>query len=221
MPSSLFLQVIEGRAAVPVAAGVPGDAEFASMVKARRRELHKLTNLFAEGTIDLAQWYDQSVAVLLEGHTRAAYFGRMLALQADVESELVDALAGQAATDAEEYYLRGFAEALLDKDPRYWDADAEKWITDTIQDRQDLYLGKMRGTANGAFLRESVGFYFDWMLGGTEDHCSECPDYAAGSPWAVNELPTHPGNNDTPCRFNCLCFLRREDDVYGFRRLDF
>lgn len=220
MPSSLFLQVIEGRAAVAQAAGVPGDAEFASMVKARRRELHRLTKLFTAGTIDIAEWFDQFTNVLLEGHTRASHFGRMLAAQQELAGELIDVLAAQAAVDSESYYLRGFAEALMDKDPRYWDAEAEMWLPEAIEDRQDLYLGKMRGTANAAFLRDSHGFDFYWMLGGTEDHCSECPDYAAGSPWAASELPTTPGMNDTPCRFNCLCFLRREDDVYGFRRLD-
>ncbi len=224
MPS-VVLRLIEGglsRAAVAVTDGVPGNAEFSGMIKARRRELHTITKMFANGEITLAAWHDRCMAILLEGHTRANYFGRMLAAQVELDPENADIFAAVAATDSEEYYLRGFSEALQDLDSRYWDAEAQAWLTDAIEARQDLYLGKMRGTANAAFLRESLDDQlFYWMLGGTEDHCQECPDYAAGSPWRADELPTHPGDNSTPCRFNCLCFLRREDDVYGFRKLDF
>jgi hypothetical protein len=218
MPS-IALALLLREAAVPeIIDVVPGDPEFASMVKARRRELHKITRLLQKGDIGIEEWYDQSVGVLLEGHTRGAYYGRLLAIQKQAKSDVIDAWAGQAAMDGEEYYLRGFAEALLAKDPRYWDAENERWILGAIEDRQDMYLGKLRGTANAAFLRESSGYFFDWLTGGVESrHCTECPEYEAASPWGADELPTVPGACDTPCLMECNCFLKREDDVTGFK----
>lgn len=219
MPS-IALAILREAAVPEITDIVPGDPEFLSMVKGRRRELHALTKKLAKGEITVDQWGEAMEGVLLEGHTRGAYYGRMLAMQKQSASELVDVLAGQAALDSETYYLRGFYDALRDKDPRYWDAEAEKWLAGAIEDRQDMYLHRIRGTANAAFLRESPGFFFDWVLGGVEDHCTECPDLAALSPWGSNELYKYPGSNETPCLFNCRCFLKREDDVIGFKPID-
>lgn len=221
MPS-VALYLLEGgldRAAAPVFEVVPGDPEFAQMVKARRRELHRVTALLANGEVTPVQWAEQMQAILLEGHTRANYFGRMLAAQEVLESELVDVLAAQAAMDSEDYYLRGFLDAILGKDPRYWDEEAQNWMTGAIQGRQDLYLGFMRGTANNALLRETpFDVLFDWKLGLVETvHCGDCPDLAAGNPWRADELPTTPGMNQTQCLFHCACWIEREDGVIGFR----
>lgn len=191
------------------------------MLKARRRELHKITQLFTSDKITLDQWFDQMTAVLLEGHTKASYFGRMLAAQEELAGELVDVLHAQAAVDGEDYYLRGFAEAIYNKDPRYWDAEAEKWKAAAIEDRQDLYLPKMRGTANDAFLRESEPFTMDWLFGLTEKHCIDCLDMNAGNPWKPSEMPTAPGKHELICKLGCDCYLRRSDGVQGFLRVDF
>ncbi len=220
MPSLALAILI--RAAVPVVvSGIPGDPEFAGLVKARRREMHAATRKLADGLISLDDWAEMMRGLLLEGHTRGAYFGRILGLQDEVVPELVDVLAGRAAMDGETFYLRGFLDSLKQKDPRYWDAETKQWIEDRIDGRQDMYLGKLRGTANAAFLRSSpVASKFAWRLGGAEDHCEECPEYAAWGFLPEQEWPTHPGDSDTPCRYNCKCHLQRDDDVTGFKPVE-
>ena len=216
MPSLALALLL--RAALPVSEpAVPGDPEFIGMIKARRREMHAATVKLAGKVITSDQWYELMRGVLLEGHTRAAYLGRLVSLQESGAAELADVLAGQAVCDAEEFYLRGFLADLLAKDPRFWDAELETWIEESIKRRQDAYLGRMRGTANEAFLRHSpVDAKFAWKLGATEDHCSECPEYATWGALPETEWPTTPGGNDTPCMFNCKCHFERDDGVTGF-----
>lgn len=226
MPSLAIaiLDRLEDReAALPaeVPSSVPTDADFARMLARRRKEFASITKQLVKGDIDAFEWATRFEAILLEGHTNAAHMGRMLALQEAVEGDLVDILRGQTAVDAEHYYTQGFLESLLNKDPRYWDEEAKKWNQVAIRQRQDFYLGKMRGTANEAFIAESpdeAEIY--WRLGGAEDHCEECPEYAEMSPWLKNELPTWPGDNDTPCRFNCTCFVTI-NDIDGFKPVRF
>jgi hypothetical protein len=226
MPSLAIsiLDELESREAalpVDVPETVPDDADFQRMLSRRRKEFAAITRKLADGDIDPIEWANLFEASILEGHTHAAHMGRMLALQEVVEAELVDLLRGQAAADAEHFYVQGFFQALLDKDPRYWDEEAEKWNQLAIRQRQDFYLGKMRGTANQAFIEESGDdSEITWHLGGTEDHCTECPEYAGMSPFLKDELPTWPGDNDTPCRFNCLCYISI-DKVDGFKSVRF
>lgn len=215
MPS-VALAVLRDAVPKPAPQNIPGDAEMAAMIAERRREFWLSTAKMVIDEISLDEWGEIGNAVLLEGHTNAAWFGRLLGLQLEGEAILDDVLIGQAASDLESYYYGGFLQNLRDKDPRYWDEELAAWKDAAIKARQDSYLGRMRGTANMSFLRYSGRQDFYWRLGAPEEHCAECPEYAAMSPMPADEWPTAPGENDTPCLFNCGCFFEREDGVTGF-----
>lgn len=220
MPKLLSLAILDqllGMAS-PAAevASAPTDADFVAMVHARRREMHAITDRLIAKEINVDDWADLMHAAILEGHTKGWQLGRHLS--GDLEDDLNDLLRGLNKADAEKYYLQGFRDALLARDPRYWDEELEEF-KESIKSRQDLYLGKMRGTANEAFVNKSPrnNREFDWVLGGTEDHCEDCPEFAADSPWQADELFAYPGSGETQCKFNCLCHLVRSDGVSGFK----
>lgn len=224
MPSVLraILDALEGRGEQPeIELKAPTDIDFRKMVATRRKQFASLTRKLSKGDLDPYEWAAFMEAILFDGHTNAALLGRRLAKQKWVRAALIDMARGQAATDAEHVHLHGFLEALSAKDPRYWDESTKSWIEPAILDRQTLYLGKMRGTANQAFIAETpADSLVHWRLGGSEDHCAHCPEYAALSPFEKSELPTWPGDNDTPCRFNCLCYIEI-DDITGFAPVRF
>lgn len=212
--------MLTGRLTRAVVASIPSQADYERMVRQRRREFHAATRRMIDGALSLDDWFDSCDAILLEGHTSAWQMGRNLA--GDLEDDINDLLRGMAARDEESYYLRGFLDALKRRDPRYWDEELEAWRADAIAARQDMYLGKMRGTANRAFVDHTPADLdeFYWRMAAIEDHCSECPELESLSPFASDTLFTVPGASDTPCRYNCLCYLERVDGRQGFARLE-
>lgn len=217
-----LLSALTLRAAQPISdvAKVPSQRDYEEMARKARGRLHAITDSLTVGDIDLREWFERFDSILLDAHTTAYGMGRNLA--GDLEDDINDLIRGMEARDAESYYLRGFLDALRGLDERYWDAEAEKWKADAIKSRQDLYIGKVRGTANEAFVEHTPADLdeFYWTLGGTEDHCSECPELADLSPFTKSTLFTYPGAADTPCKFNCLCHLERVDGLSGFKRID-
>jgi len=93
---------------------------------------------------------------------------------------------------------------------------------DTVKSRQDLYAQKLRGTANEAFVESGEdNEEYDWILGGTERHCEDCPRIAALSPFTKETLFAYPCSGDTECLGNCDCVLKRvSDGVKGFSAVD-
>lgn len=219
----LLTMLLTREAAQPITdvARIPGQADFEAMIGRRRRELHAITNrLIDDSAFGLDDWFEQFDAILLEGHTHAWQLGRNLA--GDLSDDINDLLRGMDRRDEESYYLRGFLEALRGKDARYWDEELDAWRDDAIKARQDLYLGKMRATANDAFVESTPPALdeFYWRLGAVEDHCAECPELAELSPYEKATMFTHPGACDTPCKMNCTCYLERGDGVVGFKRVE-
>jgi hypothetical protein len=160
-------------------------------------------------------WFESMRGWLLDSHTEAAILGR---LRAGGTSDENDLWRGRQAADSETEFLRGFYDALDAQDPRYWDADAEEWRVDAVDQRARSYTGRMRGTANQAFLDESAAdALFRWVLGATENHCEDCPYFAGLEPMARDEWPTVPGANQTPCLYQCTCWLERDDGVTSFK----
>jgi hypothetical protein len=215
-----LLKGLFSKAAQPVfVPSVPTQGDYAGMVRRRQREFHAITDRLIAGKISPGEWFDLMESVILEGHTAAYEMGRNRA--GDLTENVNDLLRGMAKRDQESYYLRGFAEALQNKDPRYWDEEL-RTFRETIKSRQNLYIGKMRGTANEAFVRATPDALdeFYWRLGGAEEHCDECPQYAALSPFTKATLFSVPGASDTPCRTNCLCHLERVDGQTGFKPVE-
>lgn len=220
---ALIYRLLNREAAQPVtdSARIPNQADFEAMVRRRRRELHAITGRLIDDTsFGLDDWFEQFDAILLEGHTAAYEMGRNLA--GDLSDDINDLLRGMAARDEESYYLRGFLEALRARDERYWDAEIDAWRDGAIKARQDMYLGKMRATANDALVDNTPPDLdeFYWRLGAVEDHCEECPQMADLSPFTRDTMFTTPGACETPCKHNCTCHLERVDGRSGFKRFD-
>lgn len=195
----------------------PTQADYDNMIRRRRRELRNVTEQLARGDITAQTWADRFDSILLSGHSRAWHLGRHLAGDTSEFGE-DDRLAGMAAKDPEGEYLNAFLGDLLKRDPRYFDEDGNL-RSDAVMNRGNLYLGKMRGTANEAFVAASdEDEQFDWVLGGAEKHCEDCPRIAKLSPFDKTTLWTHPGQGDTECLGNCKCFIRRRSDrLTGFK----
>jgi hypothetical protein len=47
----------------------------------------------------------------------------------------------------------------------------------------------------------------DWVLDPQAQHCSVCPENALGGPYAKSDLPSIPGDGNTPCLTLCRCRL--------------
>lgn len=181
------------------------------MQAARREEIANITRHLASRHISAQQWADHFDAILFEGHRRAWQLGRQRAgdFRADTED---DDLMGRAAKDGDAEFLRSFSDALDRIDPRYFDSNGNLKES-AVQARANLYVAKMRGTANEAFVATCEDDEeFLWILGAVEQHCPDCPRIAALSPFTKETLFTTPGASDTECLSNCKCFLRRKSD---------
>lgn len=173
--------------------------------KYRWNQTKRLTKKLVDGTVSPEEWADLFDGVLLEGHSNAWYIGRVLGGSAG-EFNDDDLNVGRGFKDVEADYLAGFLDDI--QNGRYTLEDG------TLSDRQilaraRLYVGKMRGTINEAWVYaspdESEWF---WRLGGNELHCADCPHLAEILIGVLkSELFTKPGAGDTPCLGHCLCFL--------------
>jgi hypothetical protein len=104
-------------------------------------------------------------------------------------------------------YMEQFLGDLLNRDSRYFDPETG-WDDNEILRRMRMYQGKMRGTAGWGFVdRQPPGGEINWVLGGVEEHCEDCPAFANLSPWYRDTLIATPGSGETPCLFNCKCHL--------------
>lgn len=84
---------------------------------------------------------------------------------------------------------------------------------DAIAARADLYAGKGNTLyqAGKASAFEGQDVLIHWNLGlPMTEHCDDCPDLAAGSPYTPTTLPCYPGDGNTQCMTNCCCSLDYE-----------
>ncbi len=169
-------------------------------------------------------------AILLDGHFEALKLGYERAGVFDYDADHLKMLA-RGIKDKESDFLQGYhdqnggwhrgflGDIKSGDDPRYFNEDGT-FRPGSLDARSDLYVGRMRGSANEAFaiasFEEDPETEFTWALGGTEDHCEDCPEIAAGSPYTQDTLYTYPGAGDTECLGRCLCILEREDGATGF-----
>ena len=150
--------------------------------------------------------------VLTEGHRQAAVIGRHRAGDLFPPEE-DDRKFAQQVMRGEKPYL----DALIrDITNGQYDNPDETANVSRMAARVNLYTRKMTGTANENFLLASDETEWTWKMAEIEDHCSDCPELSAGSPYTSESLPTVPGNNDTTCLFNCKCTLIRSDGRSGF-----
>ena len=187
------------------------DRQFSKQAKQATLLVRKL----ADSTYDPETWGDAFHALLWKSHTDAIVLGRKRAGDhARIHEDDHDL--GLSIVDADADFLNTFIDDV--KNGRYLLEDGTLNQA-AINARARLYINKTRGSANEAFVNASDDDdQFEWQLGFTE-HCPDCIELAAGSPYDKGTLWTHPGQGDTACLVNCACVLVRvSDGRKGFQR---
>lgn len=195
----------------------PSSRDYARMVSARVADMDRLTQRLADRKITPDEWYDAFDAILQRGHADAYTLGRQRS--GDLTSQdFSDLLKGRAAADEQSKFLQGFLDDIHGGRYRLDDGSLN---TRALQVRTRLYASQMRGTANQAFVDASEDDdEIIWKLGATE-HCPDCIELAALSPYTKETLFAQPGGGDTECLTNCDCHLfRKRDRLAGFKRPD-
>ena len=189
----------------------PTQDEWNRHLSSKRKKMRELVAGIKDGSVrDFGDAFDD---LLLDAHADAATLGRQRAGNLAYQNT-DDILWGIAAKDKDADYLLRFLDDIAGG--RYGTMDALNYSA--IANRADLYVSRSRGTANQAFVDASTDQdEFIWRLGGNENHCSECPELAAMSPWYKDDLFYVPGDGDTPCLSRCKCYLVRADGITGFK----
>lgn len=205
-------------AAVPSLGRVPTNGQFDKYLRAVYGEVDALAARLASGDLTVDQWRDRFGKIIADGHTGANAFGRAKGGVTGPVSDL-DRLVGRQMLDNESEWLEEFAADLEDGE-KYGEPGTEDFRAKRVRWRMRLYAGKMRGTANMAFVEAGADDdTFTWVLGATEKHCSDCTVFA-GRTFTKATIPTYPAAGDTPCLGNCLCYLvRKRGNRKGFQRV--
>lgn len=195
---------------------LPQQADYQAMVARRKRQIVRVCNRLGAGELSPAQWADAFHAILVQGHADAWMLGRQRAGDLSPRSSLDD-LAGSAIADGESEHLNDFLAKLEDpaiaaRDGGLYDLEGNLKLG-KVKNRAQSYLGKMRATAAESFVEAGDDDeLYDWVLGAVEEHCPDCPQWAAMSPFMKGTLPLYPGDGTTPCKGNCYCHLVRRSD---------
>ena len=186
-------------------------ADFTKLIHRLDEDVQKLARGLTNSDDAIRAWHDDMLSLIRTGHLDSYSLGVLRSAGVHVDPARAAEIADQAR-DLESYYLLRFRNAILDGDPRYIDEDG-LIRSKPIAQRSRLYLGSMRGTAGTGWVDgTSDTDQFDWRLGGTEEHCEDCPFISDGSPYDKLTLFTTPGAGRTPCLGNCLCHLVRVSD---------
>jgi hypothetical protein len=207
------------QAAQPVYVG-PNPDPFTVLVADTDDEFVKILRQYLKGGYE-SSFGDAMLRQLLISHEQAHVLGQskwggVNVGRAEAEANKVVRL-GKAVVNPRTYdvtmvqpeanFVAGFIRDLIDKDKRYFEPDGSPRV-EQILGRMRMYEGKLRGTEGwgvldgGPFLQ-----LWEWQLGGTEDHCEDCPYLASLVPVTRDEWFATPGECMTPCLWNCLCKL--------------
>ncbi len=179
------------------------------------RNLDALMSGVQSGRLSGREAFRRASELLRLAHTHAAALGERRA--GGVGPRFAEELARRVIRE-ERGFLRGMvADAAAG---RYRRGGEFLKGAQARQARASLYALKLSGTANAAWVAgvsERQGpVLFTWQLGGT-DHCSDCPDLAAGSPYTEEGLPSFPGDGGSECLTRCACELVTEAGDSGFQ----
>lgn len=80
--------------------------------------------------------------------------------------------------------------------------------------RSELYASMQDAARLQGQMNPGCNGWYEWIRGGTTDWSCECPDYAAGSPYTLEKLPSYP-HSQCLCRVQPMLMDRREfvDDL--------
>jgi GNAT superfamily N-acetyltransferase len=100
---------------------------------------------------------------------------------------------------------------------RYLNSFMEDLANGTLKMSAEDRLGLYKQTVDSFFWAGRVDgmpkeTLIYWRLGAAE-HCADCLDFAAGSPYTRETLPSTPRAGDSACLSNCLCHL--DFDIQG------
>lgn len=197
-----------------------GSDPFETAMVKYERELDQLASAFIKGGVTPEEFEEELTDILRRMHIDCHYQGQVMADAVPPSMILARSNGGRVA-QAEIQYARAFAGDLATFSPKVWDAVTEAWRESAIALRTRSYMGRARGTATDGWASASApSDLIDWVLG-KEDNCPRCPVMASDSPWLLSGSTTQyeykplfikPGENLTPCKFNCGCYLRRHSD---------
>lgn len=189
-------------------------AFLALLMASATGQLHNLVDEHAAGKLTPQAFGLAAFTILANAHGHAAYAGRQLA------GSLLpfgpdDAAYGQLVAQEQRQFLDGFVADLANG--RYTDANG-KLKDRAVLARASLYADRLTATADEAFIAASpLNSTWEWVLGPVkEEHCEDCPIWAAGGPYTLETLPAIPRDGTSQCKSGCHCRLRRGDGVEGF-----
>lgn len=188
------------------------DDPFNALMRSLDADMEDLARFFALTRSPIA-WSERFVELLTGYHERSHMLGQgRSAIQPLAQGHAYQVMnigrGGLGIPEAD--FVLGFLNDLMLEDERYFkEGEVDQ---DEILRRMRMYQGKMRGSAGWGFIDPKPPLTeFYWRLGGAEEHCEDCPLNASKSPWYKETLYTTPGAGDTPCLFNCRCFLEEAE----------
>lgn len=154
----------------------------------------------------LAEFEEAIIEHLQEAHTRGVVIGRHWA--GDMAArELDDELFAGRVVEGQLKFLSGFIQDI--EDGRY---SLEGGYTSGLDNRLKMYGDRVGGTMSEVFVLASPeDDSFTWhML--ADEHCDDCPRWAAGGPYTAKTLPAHPRDGTSACKMGCRCVVVRKSD---------
>jgi len=170
----------------------------------------------SKGKLDLNEFAVEVLSSLRDAHVIAGYVGRNFAGDEEKEVKPSDYLHGESQIEEQMTYFYDFVTDI--STGRYGPPDDLR--EQSILSRLHLYSARLYGSANEAWaerLTSDADPIVFWRLGPNENHCKDCPELAAGSPYRLSELPTLPGMGATQCSTNCRCYLENANGVMSPR----
>lgn len=166
------------------------------------------------GAINESKFVDNMSAHLEIAHTKSSMLGRNRAGDLTPLHD-VDKNLGRIVTNIEKDFLTAFSQDI--KYGRYTNEDGS-YNESAIRTRAQYYSGRCLGVANETFVAtQDDDTLLWWVMGGAENHCPDCPDIAANSPYVKSTIPSMPHTNETQCMFQCKCHIRTEYGKTGFK----
>jgi HK97 family phage portal protein len=186
--------------------------EHDALINRTQENLNALLKRYANKQLEAAGFIEEFGNILSESHAAAYRLGWRLS-DGPVPDPVAFTDFGERAAALESPFVQGLINDL--ESGRY--GEAVEVGSAGLQARLDLYSRKVSASASDGFVDGSeTDSDWAWELGGTEDHCEDCPYIAASGPYTQDTLFTKPRAGDTPCLGNCLCRLVRNDGVAGF-----
>lgn len=176
------------------------------------KALSKAVRDFYNGNIDAGQFIDKQIS-LIEGQFQRAWNEGMRNVGVDPK-DMTDAWRGilQDRITKEQDYILNFAQAIED-------AAKNGDPIDPLLNRVDLWVAKYPEVERLAEVTCGGNTKLKWVLGPTEQHCTDCAQYdgtiLTADEWGA--LGVHPQGDMLECGgWNCLCEFIVTEEPAGY-----